>query len=139
MLEVSCGRPYADSVSAVCARLPLLVVTRREREARNTAGFRDQNEWIDAATKSFGVERLTAFVCECGDGDCSQAIELTRPEYEGVRAYSTHFALALNHENPESESVISECARYAVVTAVEPFAVRISRETDRRSLSGPRS
>ena len=125
-------------VSAARGRARLLVVTRCEREARNVAGFRDQNEWIDAASNSFGAERLTAFVCECGDGDCSQWIELTKPEYERVRGHSTHFAIAVDHENPESESVISECARYAVVTTVEPIAMRISRETDRRSLSGPR-
>jgi hypothetical protein len=99
------------------------------------AGCRDQNEWIDAASKSFGADGLTRFVCECGDRECPRSIELTKHEYDQVRGHSTHFALALNHENPESDCVISECARYAVVTTVEPCAVRISRETDSRSLS----
>lgn len=114
------------------------MVSRREREARTATGFRDQNEWTVDANESFGTTRLTSFVCECGDRACTQAIQLTRPEYESVRSASTSFAVALHHENPESEIVISECARYAVVTAVDPFAIRISRETDRRSLSGGR-
>jgi hypothetical protein len=112
------------------------VVTRCERDARTVIGFRDQNECTVTASKSFGTTRLTSFVCECSDRGCTQTIELTKPEYESVRSASTRFAVALDHENPESEIVISECARYAVVTTVEPFAIRISRETDRRSLSG---
>ena len=99
-------------------------------------GFRAQNEWIDAASASFGAEWLTTFVCECGDPRCTQAIELTKPEYESVRSAATQFAVALDHENPESEVVTSECARYAVATTVDPFAMRICRETDGRSLSG---
>ena len=112
------------------------MVSRCEREARTVTGFRDQNEWTVHARECFGTTRLTSFVCECGDRACTQTIELTRPEYESVRSASTCFAVALDHENPESEIVIRECARYAVVTAVEPFAISISRETDRRSLSG---
>ena len=111
------------------------MVSRCEREARTVTGFRDQNEWTVHASESFGTTRLTSFVCECADRACTRAIQLTRPEYESVRSASTSFAVALDHENPESEIVISECARYAVVTTVDPFAIRISRETDQRSLS----
>jgi hypothetical protein len=50
-----------------------------------------------------------------------------------VRATSNRFAVALHHENPESEVVISECARYAVIDKVEGWGLRISRETDPRS------
>jgi hypothetical protein len=61
----------------------------RGREARNEARFRDQNEWIEATVDGFGSqprsERLITFVCECGDGSCTQPIELTRSEYESVR------------------------------------------------------
>ena len=83
----------------------------------------------------FRKRLLGLFVCECGDRECACSIELTKPEYELVRGHATYFVLAVNHENPESDCVISECARYAVVSTVEPFAVRISRETDGRSLS----
>ncbi len=52
-----------------------------------------------------------------------------------MRATSNRFAIALNHENPESEIVISECARFAVVDKIEGWGLRISRETDPRSSS----
>ena len=104
----------------------------REQEARNEVRFRDQNEWIDGASRSFGVAELTAFVCECGDGDCTNPIELTKPEYESVRSESTHFAIALDHENPEMESVVVESPRYAVVQKIDGFAVRLARQSDPR-------
>jgi hypothetical protein len=108
------------------------MVNWREQEARNEVGFRNQNEWIDGASQSFGVREMTAFVCECGDRDCTTPIEMTKLEYESVRSHSTHFALALNHENPEMETVVTECARYAIVQKIDPFAVRLARERDPR-------
>ena len=59
-----------------------------------------------------------------------RSIRLTVAEYEFVRATSNRFAIALNHENPECEIVVSECARFAVVDKVEGWGLRISRETD---------
>jgi hypothetical protein len=110
------------------------VVSWREREARNEARFRTQNEWVDTAGADSRGD--FAFVCECGDGDCGRTIKLTASEYEFVRATSNRFAIAPNHENPESEVVISECARFAVVDKIEGWGLRISRETDPRSSSG---
>jgi hypothetical protein len=107
-------------------------VNWREQEAHNEVSFRDQNEWIDGASRSFGFREVTAFVCECGDGECRKPIEMTKPEYESVRSDSTHFAIALNHENPEIETVVRERARYAVVQKVDSFAVRLARQRDPR-------
>jgi hypothetical protein len=104
----------------------------RDAETRNEVRSRSRNEWIDKASLSFGEKRLTTFVCECGDGTCTTSIRLTKPEYELVRSGSTHFALALNHENPEAETVIREYGRYAVVDKVEPSARRIALETNPR-------
>ena len=110
------------------------MVTWREREARNEARFRTQNEWVETTGKA--AESLLGFVCECGDGECGRTIRLTTAEYEFVRATSNRFAITPNHENPESEVVISECARYAVIDKIEGWGLRISRETDPRSSSG---
>ncbi len=110
------------------------MVSWREREARNEARFRTQNEWVDITGVASGV--LVAFVCECGDGECGRSIWLTASEYEFVRETSNRFAIALDHEDPESEVVISECERFAVVDKIEGWGLRISRETDPRSSSG---
>jgi hypothetical protein len=108
------------------------VVTRSEQDARWVTQCRDQNEWIDAVSKSFVADRLTAFVCECADRECNLTIRLTSLEYEHVRSCSTYFVIVLHHENPETDVVVSECTRYAVVNTIEPMAVRISRATDAR-------
>jgi hypothetical protein len=110
------------------------MVSWREGEARNEARFRTQNEWVETAGKAHGS--LLSFVCECGDGECDETIELTREEYEFVRATSNRFALAVNHENPESEKVVTECDRFAVIDKIEGWGLRIARETDPRSSSG---
>lgn len=110
------------------------MVTWREREARNEARFRTQNEWVETAGAD--AASYLAFVCECGDGECNQTITLTPSEYESVRATSNRFAVAPNHENPECEAVISENARFAVIDKIEGWGLRISRETDPRSSSG---
>ena len=111
----------------------------REREARNESRFRDQNEWIETASERFGADPLTSFVCECGDATCTQTIELTRAEYEAVRSASTYFAVVPNHENPESEQVVSEGSRFSVIDKIEGWNLRIARETDARSGSDARS
>jgi hypothetical protein len=110
------------------------MVSWREREARNEARFRTQNEWVE--TTGVAPATLFAFVCECGDGECGRSIRLTGAEYEFVRATSNRFAIAPNHENPECEIVINECARFAVVDKIVGWGLRISRETDPRSSSG---
>ena len=60
------------------------------------------------------------------------AISLTEMEYESVRAYATHFAIARDHENPESEQLIEEHERFAVVEMVSGDAAKLARRSDPR-------
>lgn len=98
-----------------------------EREARQQAHTRVVNEWIEDAHESIGVQGTGWFRCECGDRDCEHAIELTRTEYESVRASATRFALAPNHEHP-GDRVVAEHERY---TIVEKLVGRASRQAQR--------
>jgi hypothetical protein len=112
----------------------LAMLSWREREARNETDARARNEWIDGASQSFGAHAATeTFVCECGDASCNCMIELSKAEYESVRAVSNRFAIAVNHENPEAEVVISEGRRFAVVDKIEGWGLRIARATDPRA------
>jgi hypothetical protein len=87
-----------------------------DRESRHQTLTRSFNEWIEDANESMGLHSGTdPFRCECGDAGCVCSIELTRGEYESVRRYATRFAVAPNHENPESDQLVSENARYAVI------------------------
>lgn len=86
-----------------------------EREARRQTHVRDVNEWIEGAHESVGLYHgAGSFRCECGDTACMHVIELTRAEYEWVRASAIRFALAPNHEHP-GDRVVAEHERYTVV------------------------
>lgn len=109
-------------------------ITWQAQEAINETIFREINEWTDGATDGpAGIERpMGTYLCECGDARCSDPIKLTRPEYEGVRSEPTRFALALNHENPEIDSVITENERFVTIEKSFGLASRIARASDPR-------
>src|SRR5919201_5331142 len=104
-----------------------------EKEARSQALFRQVNELIEQVAESFGTDGQDLFVCECGNPKCMQEIALTRAEYEGIREHASRFAVALNHENPETETVVGQNERFAVVESYAGEASQIARETDPRS------
>lgn len=105
----------------------------RDQEVRNEAHSRDRNEWIEDIRGEMGEEGLTEiYVCECGDASCVERIRLTRPEYEAVRDYSTRFAIAIDHENPEIDQVVTEFSDYSVVQKIAGRPARIARQTDHR-------
>jgi hypothetical protein len=108
------------------------VKNSRECEARNEARFRDQNEWIEAMDESFGSSPIIAFVCECGDAECTLTVELTKAEYESVRSAANRFVLYPNHEGPD-EVVVREARRFTVADKVEGCALGVALETDPRS------
>jgi hypothetical protein len=110
------------------------VIDWREQEARNETIFREMNEWtLEENDARLGLdEALDAYLCECSDRRCSEPIQLTRAEYEDVRAVGIRFALALDHENPEIDRLLSENDRFAVVEKVLGAPARIASESDPR-------
>jgi hypothetical protein len=105
----------------------------RDTEARHQALFREVNERIEEVAEGFGPGGQNQLICECGNTDCTQQIELTAAEYERVRAHASRFVVALNHENPETESIVEQNERFAVVEIFAGASSRISRDTDPRS------
>ena len=105
----------------------------RERESETQARSREDNETTArAGAGEPGRAPLTSFRCECGDEACTCAIRLTAAEYESVREAATHFAIAPNHENPESEQLIEEHGRFTVVESISREAVHVARERNPR-------
>ena len=104
-----------------------------DKEARHQALFREVNEQIEQVAESFGSDGLNQLICECGNPNCTQQIKLTGDEYERVRAHASRFVVALNHENPETESIVEQNDRFAVVETYAGESSRIARETDPRS------
>jgi hypothetical protein len=104
----------------------------REQEAKNETVFREFNEWTRDGldTQPFGID--DAYLCECSDRRCTDPIRLTRAEYDAVRSVSVRFAIALNHENPEIDSLVEENARFATVDKFYGAPGRIARSSDPR-------
>jgi hypothetical protein len=105
----------------------------REREVRNEVHSRDRNEWIETASTDYEALRpIEEYVCECSYRGCASILALTRDEYEGVRAEGTYFAIALNHENPEIDQIVSENERFAVVEKFLHMPRSVALATDPR-------
>jgi hypothetical protein len=98
-----------------------------ERLGFNEAAFRKVNEGIERGTDD---NRIT-FACECGRLGCNKLIELSRAEYEGVRAHPRCFFLLAGHELLEVERVVERHDDYLVVEKVAE-AGGIAERTDRR-------
>jgi hypothetical protein len=113
----------------------ITVASWRKQEATRQAQRRDVNETTEHVGGGMAFHRrVDDFVCECGDPNCATNICLSPAEYESVRAYPNHFAIATNHENPDAESVVSENDRYAVVATLAGEASKVALRTDPRGL-----
>ena len=103
---------------------------RAEDAVRNEVSSRDRNEWIDRTRAAVpSPSEVELYVCECGEGNCSSRVSMTRDEYLVVRSYATRFMIAADHEDPEVDQIVSEGARYSVVQKIAGLPARIARET----------
>jgi hypothetical protein len=84
---------------------------QKKRIAINEATYRRINE----AVRAEGGDHAIAFLCECGRLGCNQLIQLTRAEYEAVRANSRRFAIVPGHGIPEVEDVVARHERYEII------------------------
>jgi hypothetical protein len=104
-------------------------VQDRQRVAMNEATFRKVNEGMEAGQDPSG---LLTFVCECGRLGCNRLIQLTRPEYEALRANSRRFAVIDGHELLEVEDVGERADRYLVVEKRGKPEAEVVENTDPR-------
>ena len=101
--------------------------SRNERLARNEAAFRKVNEAITEVEDGRG-----AYLCECGALGCNRLVELSRDEYESVRANPRRFFVLPGHELPEVESIVERHDDYFVVEK-HPGEADLVEATDPRS------
>ena len=109
----------------------------RETEVGNETRARDINE-IEDANIEHPRGASNRYVCECSDASCVATISLTQQEYEGVRAHGAHFAIALDHENPELDLLVAELDGFAIVQKLPGFPARLAMASDPRSGSRQR-
>jgi hypothetical protein len=101
-------------------------------QARNEALYREVNEQIEAVSHNLSPDdRAMEFLCECDRPDCREKVNVTRGEYESVRAVSTHFIVLPGHQDPKIEHVAVPNERYLVVEK-EGEAAREAEATDPR-------
>ena len=102
-----------------------------ERAARNEALFRELNERVEGLVGAVDLGRIR-FVCECGNLECLERVQLTRAAYEDVRSDPTRFVVAPGHENPTIERAVARGEGYLVVEKVE-HAAQVATEHDPRT------
>jgi hypothetical protein len=95
-------------------------VDQNEGNAANQNVFRDVNERVVEAHRVMDIsdsdrDRMIEVFCECGQTGCVERIELTRGEYERVRADPTQFVIAPGHETTLVEQLVEQTARYMIV------------------------
>ena len=107
---------------------------RTRRVGENEALFRRVNEQIESINESFGARsgRMT-IVCECGDTNCIEQIEIAPDEYDRLRADPTLFAIKPGHEVPETERVVDTTDRYWIVQKAAGEPAELARELGTRS------
>ncbi|MGI8607533.1 MAG: hypothetical protein ACR2L0_10375 [Gaiellaceae bacterium] len=102
---------------------------RIERVGKNEAVFREVNERINDVTHGDAAE----YLCECGYATCTETIQMTVADYEGVRSDPTHFALLPGHELPDVEEVVERGDGFLVVQKHAGAAAALAAELDPRS------
>lgn len=103
-----------------------------ESKAKNEELFRKVNERIEELSQS--VERddqVMEYLCECDSPGCYERVQVTRDEYEAVRAVSTHFIVLAGHEDTRVERVTLSNERFLVVEK-QGAAARDAEATDPR-------
>jgi hypothetical protein len=105
---------------------------REERVSRNEVLFREVNERIEEIQTGEGVARRFDFLCECGDKNCVEAVNLTLAEYEDIRSEPTHFVVLPGHEVSQFERTVQTGDRFSVVRKLDE-AGEFAQQHDPRS------
>jgi hypothetical protein len=111
------------------------MTSREERIARNEALFREVNERIKqvrAGTHDPGLRDTFAILCECGDQNCIEEIQVTPQEYEQVRADPRQFLIVPGHGVPDVEEIVDAGEGFEVARKHEEEA-EIAERTDPRA------
>jgi hypothetical protein len=92
---------------------------RAARTAQNESLFREVNERVKELNTTFdALARHAEWICECGNTDCLEPVQMTQEEYESVRARGSDYFLVKPgeaHVVPEVDRVVERSDRYWVV------------------------
>jgi hypothetical protein len=107
---------------------------RARRVGLNEAIFRQVNEQIRGLNENFGTEQGTmTVVCECGNADCTDRLEVGVSAYERIRGDARLYVITKGHEFEDVETVVEETNGYDVVQKREGAPAELSRDLNPRS------
>jgi hypothetical protein len=86
----------------------------QEKRAQNEAIFRAANERLKERLSNLESGGRIPFVCECGDADCLETVELSREAYEAIRRDDRRFFMLHGHEDASTEDVVGREDTYLV-------------------------
>jgi hypothetical protein len=86
----------------------------QEKRAQNEAIFRAANERLKDRLEGVQVDGRIPFICECGDADCLEPVELSLDAYEAVRERDNHFFMLSGHDDSDTEDVVGRVDGYIV-------------------------
>jgi hypothetical protein len=104
----------------------------QRRLAHNEVLYRKVNEAIERGLWPGEGDEPVRFRCECARLDCNLGLELTVPEYEGVRENPRRFLLHEGHQVAGLDVVVERHPAYLVVEK-EGQAGIDAEESDPRS------
>jgi hypothetical protein len=82
----------------------------------NRSLFREVNERIrDISIERWDGTDPIGFLCECGDTECIEVLNLAITEYDAIRSFPNRFVLVHGHESPGAEAVIARSNGYLIV------------------------
>ena len=88
------------------------------RLARNPALSRSLNNRVVKIAQTSETFGGLSFMCECGIYACRERVQMTVPEYAGIRLQPSHFLVCPDHVIEVVDSVVADCDRYTVVDNV---------------------
>ena len=104
------------------------------RVGRNEALYRSINERIEDLNRAFGtLSGAMTVVCECGDANCTEQIDVDVATYERVRSNPRRFIVRPGHQIEDVEDVVEENERYLIVAKHPGEPEGIAVDTDPRS------
>jgi len=89
-----------------------------ERLRKNATMFRSVNERIRELTRSWDVDELVYFVCECGDERCTRPVGLTLDAFERIVSGVAGNAIVHSEHGVNGWRVLESGGEYLVVANV---------------------
>jgi hypothetical protein len=107
---------------------------RSARIAKNEGLFRSVNEKLEDINQGFSLATQSmAAVCECGDMNCAEQIDIDLATYEDVRSDPTWFVIVPGHEVANVEEIVARHDGFDVVAKHKGAAEAVAIATDPRS------